>query len=76
MKSKTTVALYVLLVVVIVFSMGYYIAGALALRQEFFHTSRYANVPFSFRDDGQTLSDLRKEAKAAGLSRWRLSVGS
>jgi uncharacterized membrane protein YiaA len=26
--SKTTVALYVLLVVVIVFSMGYYIAGA------------------------------------------------
>jgi hypothetical protein len=46
------------------------------LRQEFFHASRYANVPFSFRDDGQTLSDLRKEAKAAGLSRWRLSVGS
>ena len=67
MKSKTTVGLYVLLFVVAAFSMGYYIAGTLALWQEFFHASRYANVPFSFRDDGQTLTYLRKEAKAAGL---------
>jgi uncharacterized membrane protein (GlpM family) len=43
MKSKTTVGLYVLLVVVAASSMGYYIAGTLALWQEFFHASRYAD---------------------------------
>jgi hypothetical protein len=68
MKSKSTVGLYFLLFVVIVFSMGYYIAGTLALWQEFFHAGRYANEPFAFLDDGQTLRDLRKEAKAAGLA--------
>jgi len=68
MKSKTTVALYVLLVVVIALSMGYYIAGALALRQELFRASRYASALFALRDDGRTLRDLRKEATAAGLA--------
>jgi phosphoserine phosphatase RsbU/P len=69
MKSKvTTAGLYVLLIVFATFSMGYYIAGALALREEFFHASRYVRAPFDFRDDGQTLKDLRKEATVAGLS--------
>jgi hypothetical protein len=68
MKSKATAGFYVLLIVFAAFSMGYYIAGALAMREEFFHASRYANPPFDFHDDGQTLTDLRKEATVAGLS--------
>ena len=68
MKSKGTAGLYVLLIVFAALSMGYYIAGALALREEFFHASRYVRAPFDFRDDGQTLKDLRKEATVAGLS--------
>jgi sigma-B regulation protein RsbU (phosphoserine phosphatase) len=68
MKSKVNAGLYVLLTVFAVLSMGYYIAGVLAMREEFFHSSRYARAPFDFRDDGQTLSGLRKEATVAGLS--------
>jgi sigma-B regulation protein RsbU (phosphoserine phosphatase) len=68
MKSKVTAGLYVLLIVFAAFSMGYYIAGALALREEFFHASRYARAPFDFHDDGQTLDGVRKEATVAGLS--------
>jgi phosphoserine phosphatase RsbU/P len=68
MKSKRTVGLYVLLFVVVAFSMGYYIAGALALWQEFFHASRYADAPFDLGYDGQTLRHLHKEATAAGLA--------
>jgi sigma-B regulation protein RsbU (phosphoserine phosphatase) len=68
MKSRGTAGLYVLLIVFAALSMGYYIAGALALREEFFHASRYVRAPFDFRDDGQTLKDLRKEATVAGLS--------
>ena len=68
MKSKVTVGLYVLLIVLAAFSMVYYIAGALAMREEFFHAGRYARAPFDFRDDGQTLKDLQKEATVTGLS--------
>jgi phosphoserine phosphatase RsbU/P len=68
MKSKTTVGLYVLLFVVAAFSMGYYIAGTLALWQEFFHSSRYAAAPFDLGDDGQILRHLHKEATDAGLA--------
>jgi phosphoserine phosphatase RsbU/P len=68
MKSKATLGLYVLLIVFATFSMGYYVAGALALREEFFHASRYVRAPFDFRDDGQTLKDVRNEATVAGLS--------
>jgi sigma-B regulation protein RsbU (phosphoserine phosphatase) len=68
MKSKVTAGLYVLLIVFAAFSMVYYIAGALALREEFFHASRYARAPFDFHDDGQTLDGVRKEATGAGLS--------
>ncbi len=68
MKSKVNAGLYILLIVFATFSMVYYIAGALALREEFFHASRYARAPFDFRDDGQTLEDLRTEATVTGLS--------
>jgi phosphoserine phosphatase RsbU/P len=68
MKSKATAGLYVLLIVFAAFSMGYYIAGAVALREEFFHASRYVRAPFDLRDDGQTLKGLRHEATVAGLS--------
>jgi phosphoserine phosphatase RsbU/P len=68
MKSKSTVGLYILLFVVAAFSLGYYIAGTLALWQEFFHAGRYAHVPFDFGDDGQTLRHLRQEATDAGLA--------
>jgi phosphoserine phosphatase RsbU/P len=68
MKSKSTVGLYLLLFVVAAFSMGYYFAGAVALWQEFFHASRYADAPFDLGDDGQTLRHLHKEATAAGLA--------
>ena len=68
MNRKITAGLYALLIVLASFSMVYYIAGALALREEFFHASRYARGPFDFRDDGQTLRDLQQEATAAGLS--------
>ena len=68
MKSKATAGFYVLLIVFAAFSMCYYIAGALAMREEFFHASRYARAPFDFHDDGQTLDGVRKEATVAGLS--------
>jgi phosphoserine phosphatase RsbU/P len=68
MKSKVTAGLYVLLVIVAGMSMAYYIAGVLALREEFFHAGRYVDPPFDFHDDGETLDNLHKEATAAGLS--------
>src|SRR5271170_2110294 len=68
MKSRTNTGLYVLLIVFATLSMGYYIAGAVALREEFFHASRYPRAAFDFRDDGQTLKDVRQEATAAGVS--------
>jgi sigma-B regulation protein RsbU (phosphoserine phosphatase) len=74
MKSKSAAGLYLLLVVFAAISMAYYITGALALRQEFFHASRYAREPFDFQDDGQTLKDLRKEAIAAGVSNGNILV--
>jgi sigma-B regulation protein RsbU (phosphoserine phosphatase) len=68
MKRKSDAGLYFLLIVFAAFSMAYYIAGALALREEFFHASRYAREPFDFHDDGQTLDGVEKEATGAGLS--------
>jgi hypothetical protein len=65
---KSNAGLYVLLIVLATLSMGYYVAGALALREEFFHAGRYPRAPFDFRDDGQTLQEIRKEATAAGVS--------
>jgi sigma-B regulation protein RsbU (phosphoserine phosphatase) len=68
MKRKSDAGLYFLLIVFAAFSMAYYIAGALALREEFFHASRYVRAPFGFHDNGQTIDDLRKEATVTGLS--------
>jgi len=67
MKRTSAVGQYLLLVVFAAISMIYYITGAVALREEFFHASRYARAPFDFRDDGQTLEGLRQEATAAGV---------
>ena len=67
MKRTSAVGLYILLVVFAAIGMAYYIAGAFALREEFFHASRYAHAPFYFQDDGQTLEGLSKEATAAGV---------
>jgi hypothetical protein len=48
--------------------MSYYIAGAMALREQWFHGMRHARDPFAFGPDGQTL-DKRKVVRldAAGL---------
>jgi hypothetical protein len=43
--------LYLLIFAVV--SMIYHISGAVALREEFFHASRYAREPFDFQDDGK-----------------------
>ncbi len=64
MKSKATAGLYVLLIVLAALSMVYYIAGVLALREEFFHASRYARAPFDFRDDGQTSEIFAKKPQS------------
>jgi sigma-B regulation protein RsbU (phosphoserine phosphatase) len=74
MKNKSAAGLYLLLVVFAAISMIYYITGALALRQEFFHASRYAREPFDFQDDGETIKALRIEATAAGLSNGNVLV--
>jgi len=68
MKRKSAAGLYLLLIVFAAFSMVYYIAGAVALREEFFHASLYAREPFDFHDDGKSIDDLRKEATVTGLS--------
>ncbi len=66
-KRTAAVSLYLLLAVFAAISMGYYVAGAVALRQQVFHPSRYASEPFAFQVDGQTIKDPHKEAIAAGL---------
>ncbi len=68
MRRKSTRILYFLLFVWALISMSYYIAGATALREEWFHGERNARAPFDFKDDAQTLTLLQKEAKNASLS--------
>ncbi|MGA8596834.1 MAG: SpoIIE family protein phosphatase [Bryobacteraceae bacterium] len=68
MRRKSTRILYFLLFVWALISMSYYIAGATALREEWFHGERNARAPFDLSDDGQTLMQVQKEAKNAGLS--------
>ncbi len=48
--------------------MTYYIAGATAMLQEFFHGAEYVKAPFATADDGETIAGARKEAKDAGLT--------
>ncbi len=66
--NRSNVALYLLLILLATLSMSYYVAGAVAMREEFFHGDRYAREPFDFESDGQTLKRVRKEGKAAGLA--------
>ena len=68
MRSRSAAALYFLLAVMAAISMVYYVAGVVALREEFFHSSRYAREPFDFGDDGLTLKEIRREAVSAGLA--------
>ena len=67
MRRKSDLALYLLLGVVVVVSMGYYVAGVVALREEFFHSGHYVREPFDTGNDGQTLTSVDKEAETAGL---------
>lgn len=68
MKRDSDVGLYLLLVVVALISMSYYVLGALALRQEYFYAEQQSRPPFDIQPDGKTLTNLKNEAKAAGLS--------
>jgi hypothetical protein len=43
MKIKSAAGLYLLLTIFATISMAYYIAGVLALRQEFFHARMRCN---------------------------------
>ena len=72
MKPKSPAGLYCLLIVVALLSMGYYVAGALALRETFFNAAHYARPPFDTGFEGRTLTDLEKEAKTAGLAQGDL----
>ncbi len=67
MKRTSAYGLSLLLLVVAAVSATYYVAGVIALNQEFFHPSRYAREPFEFADDGETLKNVRREALSAGL---------
>ncbi len=68
MGLKSAKPLYLLLILIAVISMGYYIAGAAALREEFFHSGQYVRAPFDESEDGQTLTRVEKEAQVAGLA--------
>ncbi|MBV9302572.1 MAG: SpoIIE family protein phosphatase [Acidobacteriaceae bacterium] len=56
------------MLVFILLSMGYYVAGAIALYQEWFHPSWYARVPVDIDDDTQKIVGVQTEAKSAGIS--------
>ena len=73
-KPKSPMGLYCLLIPVALISAGYYVAGAVALRETFFNASHYARAPFDTGMDSQTLTDLEKEAKSAGLSAGDLLI--
>lgn len=69
LKSHRNLAPYVALALFAFISMGYYVAGVVALYQEWFHPTRYARVPFDINDDTQTLNSVETEAQKAGISR-------
>lgn len=60
--------LYFLLFLWALISVGYYVAGSIALREEFFHAAKYARLPFGVGDDALTVNYMRQEAKDAGLA--------
>lgn len=59
MRGKSARVLYLLLFVWGLISVSYYIAGAAALREEWFHGDRHARAPFDFKADGQAITELR-----------------
>lgn len=67
MKNRSSRWLYALLGLWIAISMGYYVLGTVALREEFFHSARYAEEPFDFKDDLQTIQNLSDAQKKLGL---------
>jgi sigma-B regulation protein RsbU (phosphoserine phosphatase) len=67
-KARSVQVFYSLLFLWILISMGYYIAGAVALREEFFHSAKYSRQPFELKDNGLTITNLKGEAKDAGLA--------
>ena len=66
-KSSSATRHYLLLIFFAAISMTYYIAGALALHQEFYHAGRYVRAPFDTGGDERTITSLEKEGQAAGL---------
>jgi hypothetical protein len=67
MKIRNSPVVYFLLSLWIVISMSYYVLGTIALREEFFNSSHYAEEPFQFEDDLQTVHDLSDAHKKLGL---------
>lgn len=69
MRSRSSRLLYGLLALYAAASLSYYIAGVAALLEEFFGGAHHAEAPFSFGDDGRTLTGVRKPAAALGIVR-------
>ncbi len=67
MKNRNSRILYLLLSLWIVISMSYYVLGTIALREEFFNASHYAEEPFDFQDDLRTIHNLTDAQKKLGL---------
>jgi phosphoserine phosphatase RsbU/P len=67
MKNRNSRVLYLLLSLWIVISTSYYVLGVIALREEFFNPSHYAEEPFDFEDDLQTVHNLSDAQKKLGL---------
>jgi phosphoserine phosphatase RsbU/P len=65
---KSVHIFYLLLFLWALISVGYYTAGGIALREEFFHATSYARGPFGLGDDALTVNYMRPEAKEAGLA--------
>ncbi len=68
MKPRSSRAQYIALALYIAVSFGYYVAGVVALREEWFHSARYARVPIDLNNATQAIDNFEKEAKSAGLS--------
>ncbi len=71
MRSTSSRLLYWVLFLYAAVSMTYYIAGTLALRQEFFHGALHAEAPFDF-DQGRTITNAGKRALPPGITKGDL----
>src|SRR4051794_4754377 len=69
MKPRSSRAQYIALALYIAISFGYYIAGVIALREEWFHPAKYARAPVDVQNGTQAIVRVEKEAKSAGLSK-------